>query len=210
MIVMNDYYWNEYIKYYVDEKILKDTLKYHQKTVSKWLMQSGPSEEEIDMMNARDILSSDVYMETADMNHLDQVLQDILEEIKEKYDVLDRKVSFPILTMLGKDHNGMAGVYSLDYENGRMLKIENKPVLDEINAGKSKCIISFFLNIEQALALYGEKGYINGIKEIGYICESVKNDWKNEILECYIPEQEFSHKIGINVRKCLLIDNIVI
>ena len=65
MIVMNDYYWNEYIKYYVDKKMLKDTLKYHQKTVSKWLMQSEPSEE-VDMMNAREILSSDVYMERSE------------------------------------------------------------------------------------------------------------------------------------------------
>ena len=208
MIVMNDYYWNEYIKYYVDKKMLKDTLKYHQKTVSKWLMQSEPSEE-VDMMNAREMLSSDVYMETVDMENLDHVLQDVLGEVKEKYDALDKKVSFSILTMLGKD-SSMEGVYSLDYENRQILKIENKPAMAEINAGEGRYILSFFLNIEQALALYGEKGYIKGIKEIGYICESVKNDWKNEILEYYIPEQEFSHKIGINVRKCLLIDNIVL
>ena len=98
MIVMNDYYWNEYIKYYVDKKMLKDTLKYHQKTVSKWLMQSEPSEE-VDMMNAREMLSSDVYMETVDMENLDHVLQDVLGEVKERYDALDKKVSFPILTM---------------------------------------------------------------------------------------------------------------
>ena len=70
-------------------------------------------------------------------------------------------------------------------------------------------IIPFYLNVVQALAVFGNKGYIRGIEEIGYIYGAFKEKIP-EINKIIFPEQEFTHEIGINLRKALLIDAIIL
>lgn len=69
--------------------------------------------------------------------------------------------------------------------------------------------ICFFLNLIQALALYGRKGYIRGLEEIGYLSLGLVNKYEN-MNRISVPEQEFTHLIGVNPRHILLIETLII
>ncbi len=127
---------------------------------------------------------------------------------------MNEKVSFPIMVLFEQNGYAKAGVYSLDLDNDNVLLLKN---LDEDQNFKwseisidGNVLISFLVDIEQAIALYGNKGYIKGIEEIGYLVKSMKCIFKREEYSLTLPEQEFTHHIGVNLKKCLLIDAIIV
>ncbi|EGO5805223.1 hypothetical protein HKH51_002776, partial [Enterococcus faecalis] len=70
------------------------------------------------------------------------------------------------------------------------------------------------LNIEDAICLYRKKAYTNGIKEIGYVSKSSQlaiSKEKNIIInEMLVPEQQLTNGLGINLRKCLLMETLIL
>ncbi|EIZ1165300.1 hypothetical protein MPI84_002920, partial [Enterococcus faecalis] len=68
--------------------------------------------------------------------------------------------------------------------------------------------------IEDAICLYKKKAYTNGIKEIGYVSKSNQlaiSKEKNIIInEMLVPEQQLTNGLGINLRKCLLMEALIL
>ena len=207
---MSEYYWNEYIKYFIDEELYRDTLKYHQRTLYKDSGYLTMLSEKKSLLQAGRVKSSDIkYMEKS-VYALNARIRDMFFSLKEKYLDLDMMVSMPIIVIGNKKVGVDVGGYSLNFIDDTIVQIRsfsNSELKDILkNFQNQDLIVAFFLNIEQAIALYGKKGYCRGIEEIGYISYAMKKK-HNAFSECIaIPEQKFTHDVGVNLRKCLLID----
>ncbi len=212
MIAMNDYYWNEYIKLFVNDNLLKETLKYHQRTLTKYSKKRNPSDMMVKLCQANEVKKADIIIDLIPLKEITGGLLEVYEEMKKIYLSRTYNVTFPIIINFKNNGGIKKGIYSIDFEQGSLLQYkliesyENETLL--MGSEKNKVIISFFINIEQALALYGERGYINGIEEIGYIVNMLKQSFKTKFNILFLPEQEATHAMGLNVRKCLLIESI--
>lgn len=208
---MNDYYWNEYKSMLLDEGFLIDTLKYQQKTIEK-----SRREDTLNkwgsILELSDVKFSDTRMKTYCISELSLLFQTLFFEIKKSYQSFLYKVSMPILTLMTSSNGLEPGVYSFDFKNDRLVMCKSdinqlEKLLD------NKILLSYFLNIEDAFCLYKKKGYINGIKEIGYVSKKNKINldlMKNvKIIQEVLPEQALTNRMGINLRKCLLIEYII-
>lgn len=209
---MSNHYWNEYMNYYVDDYLLKDTLKYHQKTCKK-IYNSEVSEDLLmELCKADKVKTSDVRI--SELHIDDEYINKIIFELKKIYKILKFKVSFPLFVFLSQKYIQYPGVYSYDFEENVFLKIGELKnslydMMSQNDVENHEVLIPFFLNIVQSLVLYQEKGYIRGIEEIGFLCETLKIHFK-EIEKINLPEQQFTHEVGVNLRKSLLIDIIAI
>lgn len=79
---MSEYYWNEYIKFYVDEEMVKHTLKYHQRSVSKWVVNEKLDKSKINLIQADKLKVSDVKVDTICIENLEKTTQNILSNLK--------------------------------------------------------------------------------------------------------------------------------
>lgn len=208
---MSNHYWNEYMNYHVDENMLVDSLKYHQMTEKKYVGMQKLSDSYIKLCEASTVKVSDVKIQSFDIENI--YVQQILSALQESYGKLEIKVSFPVFIFLNTKYMPQAGVYSYDFIKNKLLLIgEVKESIYNImqEVGESyEVVIPIFLNLIQALFLYKSKGYIRGIEEIGYIsgCFMERMKVRNRM---EVPNQEFAHEIGINIRKSLLIDVIAL
>ena len=207
---MNDYYWNEYIKLFVDDNLLKETLKYHQRTLIKYPKKRSPSDMMINLCQANVIKKADVIIDTISLKEKAGELLEIYKEMGKIYLSRVYNVTFPIVIKIKNGDGIKKGIYSIDFEQGTLLQykiIESyEDEISQIIGRENDVVFSFFINIEQALALYGERGYISGIEEIGYMVNVLKQRFNTKLNTLFLPEQEATHHMGLNVRKCLLID----
>lgn len=208
---MNDYYWNEYIKLFVNDDLLKHTLKYHQRTLIKYPQKRNPTDMMINLCQANAIKKADIIIDLILFKEITGEILKLYEELKKLYLSRTYNVSFPIIINLQNSNGLKKGIYSIDFEQEALLRyklIEScQSEILQIIGKKNDIVISFFLNIEQALALYGERGYINGIEEIGYIVNALKLYFMSKLNALFLPEQQATHDMGLNVRKCLLIES---
>lgn len=79
---MSEYYWNEYIKFYVDEEMVKHTLKYHQRSVSKWVVNEKLDKSKINLIQADKLKVSGVKVDTICIENLEKTTQNILSNLK--------------------------------------------------------------------------------------------------------------------------------
>ena len=101
---------------------------------------------------------------------------------KRLYSSIDAKVSFPVVVFMNDRNVEKPGVYSYDFSADKLHMIENLEgrVKELINPNQEyNMTICFFLNLIQALALYGRKGYIRGLEEIGYLSLGLVNKYEN-------------------------------
>lgn len=209
---MNDYYWNEYIKLFVDDNLLKETLKYHQRTLIKYSKKRSPSDMMINLCQANMIKKADVIIDLISIKEIAGELLEIYKEMEKIYLSRAYNVTFPIIAKLKNNGGIKRGIYSIDFEHETLLQYklieacENE--ISQMVDRENDIIFLFFINIEQALALYGERGYISGIEEIGYMVNVLKQRFKTKLNILFLPEQEATHHMGLNVRKCLLIESI--
>ena len=61
---MSNHYWNEFIKYYIDDRILLSTLKYHQQTIDKFNTSDCIDKNLIELCRADTVNVSDVKLDT--------------------------------------------------------------------------------------------------------------------------------------------------
>ena len=210
MIVMSNHYWNEFIKYYIDNRILLSTLKYHQQTVDKFNTSNCIDKKFIELCRADTVKVSDVKLDTFTIKA--GAIKEFFLYLKRLYSSIDAKVSFPVVVFMNDRNVEKPGVYSYDFSADKLHMIENLEgrVKELINPNQEyNMTICFFLNLIQALALYGRKGYIRGLEEIGYLSLGLVNKYEN-MNRISVPEQEFTHLIGVNTRHILLIETLTI
>lgn len=208
---MNDYYWNEYRSIMLDENLLNETLKYQQRCVEIKDKKNNPSDLNT-ILKLDHVKFSDTRLRTYSIEQLPEVIQKIYIEINNSYQYTQYKVSMPILTILNKVGKLESGCYSFDFKNKSLILFEkNTSKVEKII--KNVFLLAYFLNIEDAICLYGKKAYINGIKEIGYVSKKIQFFLENtpviEIKRGTIPEQQLTNAMGINLRKCLLIEYLI-
>lgn len=207
---MSDYYWNEYIKYYIDMEFYRDTMKFHQRTICKEYRTFLGIKNKKEMLLAKKTLAADVQLDEVMLGNVDDTTKDAICILKERYDDLEVKVSIPILINIDSKKQWNQGVYSIDFEKGVLgkIKVFTKEERSNLLAllGQEGIFVAFFLNIEQSLALFGRKGYCMGIQEIGYISYSLKRYIGELVSDSLISEQRFTYCVGMNIKKCLFID----
>ena len=207
---MSNHYWNEFIKYYIDDRILLSTLKYHQQTIDKFNTTDCIDKNLIELCRADTVNVSDVKLDTFTIKT--GAIKEFFLFLKRLYSSIDAKVSFPVVVFMNDRNVEKPGVYSYDFSADKLHMIENLEgrVKELINPNQEyNMTICFFLNLIQALALYGRKGYIRGLEEIGYLSLGLVNKYEN-MNRISVPEQEFTHLIGVNTRHILLIETLTI
>lgn len=206
---MSNHYWNEFIKYYIDDRMLLNTLKYHQKAVDKFCYPPQIDQTLIELCRADTVRVADVKLDTFTTSNKN--IQKLFLYLNKLYSSVETKVSFPVIIFMNNKSIEKPGVYSYDFSTQKfhMIGTLTERILELVNVN-SQCdvIVCFFLNIVQALALYGKKGYIKGIEEIGYISLNLITKYQ-DINRFYVPEQEFTHLIGVNPRHILLIETLI-
>lgn len=208
---MSDYYWNEYIKFFINDDLLKETLKYHQRTLTKYPKERFPSDMMIKLCQADTVKKSDIIIDLISVKKIQGIILEIYKEIKSIYLARACNVTLPIVINFSNDGDMEQGIYSIDFEQDALLRYKlitscESEVLRMVER-ENNLIFSFFLNIEQALALYGERGYISGIEEIGYVVNLLKQRFAG-LNMLFLPEQEVTHDVGLNIKKCLLIESL--
>lgn len=212
VIVMSEYYWNEYVKYFIDEELYRDTLKYHQKTLYKEKVVLPMISQKKELLQTYKVKTSDIKYLEKPVSSLDTNIKRVFFSLKERYTNLDAIVSIPVIVITNKNMGIDAGAYSTEFTDGKLIPVKVFSEIELIEIIKifseKDLIIAFFINIEQAIALYGKKGYCKGIEEIGYLSYSIKKEFNVATDYVMIPEQKFTHDVGVNLRKCLFIDGI--
>lgn len=209
---MNDYYWNEYKNILLDEFHLIDTLKYQQRTIDKKSSKKNLKELS-DILGLDVVKHSDTRLKTYHLDKLPKNIKKIFITLKKSYNDFDYKVSMPIIALLERKGILDEGSYSFDFKNNLLIMYESdikkvKQVVDNFT------VLGFFLNIEDAICLYGKKAYASGIKEIGYISKTIQlminKETNIKLVDNIVPEQQLTNSLGINVRKCLLMETFTI
>lgn len=209
---MSNHYWNEYMNYYIQEDLFVNTLKYHQRTCRKESFITNISPFVLEISGATEVKASDVKLDKINVEN--DYINSMAGWLKDEYRKMEIKVTFPIFVFLNKKYVSIPGIYSYNFSNNEFLLIGElkdsicNMVRANIYEKEKDMIISFFINIVQALVLYEAKGYIKGIEEIGYLCGGLKNNFL-EVDSIALPEQKFTHEVGINLKKGLLIDSII-
>ena len=146
---MSNYYWNEYMKHYVDNDLLLNTLKYHQRTVNRIAIQGKIDDDLLELCEANKIKVADIKLSVHEVknSHVDK----ILKILNENYGRLEVKVSFPLIIFLNCKYGYKSGIYSYDFIKKKLLLIGDIKesiynMLKEIEQSYD-IIIPFYLNV---------------------------------------------------------------
>ena len=202
---MSDYYWNEYIKYFGDDTDLKRSLKLSEilnnRLVTKTNLYEG---EKIVLLRLNRTVCSDVGIKFYDIDKKEKDIYLLFMNLKRAYSNLNIKTSFPILVNGKERGEYIPGVYSFDFEEDKLILLDDR-IIKNIEK-TDDLIVSFFLNIDLCIALDGMRGFVYGIEEIGKIIGDISRRLLLTPFRCNIPRKTFTHDLGLNVRKVILID----
>lgn len=205
---MSKYYWNEYVKTFGNDDELKDVLKLSAKLNASLITETKDYEtEKIKLLRLNEVLHSDVGIKKFDIKESNDKLYEIYISLKKIYSELPVITSMPILVNINAASYG-DGVYSIDFNGQQLILIEKNVEL--LKKDNIDYVIAFFLNTDVCVALNGLNGFIYGIEEIGTIIGSLKQKMILKNYKCNMPRRAFIHKLGIDNRKCSLIDLIAI
>lgn len=216
MTAMNESYWNEYSKIIIDEKMLKNTLKYFQTTLSSryGVIRDFDKEKLKQLYDWENITFSDVNEGTFSILELNSEVKLLVENIIYIYSKVYPIVTMPIL-YIGKNCYelpiGFYSINSLNKEIALFKTISEKKKEEEENENYLKIHFGlyFYLNIEDSIAYYQNKGLLKGVQQVGEVIgkvDKIKNFTNINSLE--LIEQYSTNFSGINLRKSLLIDYI--
>nr|WP_288825083.1 hypothetical protein [uncultured Clostridium sp.] len=205
---MNDnYYWDEYIKFYVDEHIKKNILKFYLSTnnnlfkndkyIPDFLLDSWKSK-------LRYNIYPDINISSFHFNTLDSELKTVVDLIVESIKAAELITFLPILSINSDDNTILNfGINIKDKE----LILYSKYSSNYMTTNKIQYVISYFLNLEESILMYGAEAYTKTILEIGYIKQSLEIKLSNYYLlnEESKPRQEWTHDLAINPNRELLI-----
>ena len=202
---MSNYYWNEAIKMYGEDYELKDTLKLSERINEKLVTATNVyNKEMVENLQAERLVYSDVGIGFFDVNASRGLIFELFETLKDSYNSLDVITSIPII-FLPKEYEGyLPGVYSIDIYHQKLILIEDNIEIEE--SRERNIIVAFYLNIDTCVALEGIKGFVYGIEEIGIIVGKLREKFETKNVEIDMSRRAFSRSLGINIRKCSLIE----
>lgn len=217
MIVMSKYFWNEFKKALLNKEILNDVLKFHQRTIS----QLNDSDKTIEMQDEIiRILECDkinlpsINTRYFDFNNLvDGDFKHIIKVISNFYKVLETTITLPML-YLNKAVDGIEyGCYTIDLNEHKLVGYSylGNYIKTLCDYNSIDLALFIFINIEDAICLYKEWGYIKSIEQIGGLTYQLQTECREkniQILHYSLNAQKATHDIGINLRKEILIESL--
>lgn len=219
MIAMNRNITDDYYLKLIKPEAVKNILKFYQSTVRIKELENKRRSYKDYISKARalnnyfDIPES--YIEAISICKASYIEKEIFNEIEEFLKEEGYVYLLPIFIICGSN-NIPSGIYSIDFVNGVLYKFEelnsitcNKDLLEE----EFNICISYFLDISHCSFLDEELGFINGIIQIGRLYEKIEQvSMKNNIstFSKFMPQQSFTHDLGINCREQLYIKNQVL
>lgn len=112
--------------------------------------------------------------------------------------------SMPIIFLPKECEGYLPGAYSIDIYHKKMVLIEDN--ISIVDSREQNIIVAFYLNIDLCVALEGIKGFVYGIEEVGVIVGKLREKFETKNVELDISRRAFSRSLGINIRKCSLIE----
>lgn len=216
MIAMNKKVADDYYLKLIKPSVIKNILRFYQSTVrtreieDKWNNYRNYILKTRIFNNYFDIPES--YIEAISICKASKVEEEIFSKIGEFLKGQDYIYLLPIF-IIHKSDNIPSGIYSIDFINGILYKFEelsniicNKDLLEE----DFNVCISYFIDINECSLIDEELGFINGIIQIGRLYENIEQiSLENNISTSskFIPQQSFTHDLGINCREQLFIKN---
>lgn len=218
MTAMSKYFWNEYRKTLLNHEVLNHVLKFHQRTNFQICDENVINKEqnlelikllECDKINLPSINLIKYGFEKITNNDL----MCLVEEITDYYKQLQIIISLPIIYLNRNNGEIKSGCYTIDIEENNLIGYGNSNSYIEsiCNRYSVKIAVFLFINIEDAICLYNENGYIKSIEQVGGLFYKLLYGKINEhmkTMQCQLNNQKASHDLGINLRKELLIESL--
>lgn len=208
VIVMNNY-WNEYRTMYVDkstDNVIQKFIQFSKKNSLKI-----NKEKVINDLNLNSIQNTDVFLKSFNINSLSVDIGKIVEALKVSLSNTSHILAIPILISY-QNKFLERGVYTFDLNNEKLLKIGDEKLS---NSSESKIYsIHWFLDIESSIALNDKSALLEGYKNVIEIITKFilhleqNNNFKTHKYSIPLYNQSFTKSIGLNPRKCILIENI--
>lgn len=202
VIAMNKYYWNEYQSQLVDKEIEKKILKMYQFSLPKEEMKLEDYKELVDFsrLNTPDIVIESFSMYSIDSNELLKIFENLKSVVKTNQMIL----CFPVIYVNNLVGGLKPGSYMFDVYSDQILQISNQLITD--NNWKSDIIVSWLLDLEKSLLIYGKASFFNGIKHTMNIRELAYNRVSMQSISLFRNHQRFVKDMGINPKLALLIE----
>lgn len=203
VIVMNKYYWNEYQSQFVDKEIEKKILKMYQFSLPKEEMKLENYKELVDFsrLNTPDIVIESYSTYSIGSNELLKIFENLKSFVKTNQMIL----CFPVI-YVNKFVEGLKpGSYMFDVYSDQILQISNKVITD--NNWSSDIIVSWLLDLEKSLLIYGKASFFNGIKHTMNIRELAYKGVPMQSISLFKNHQKFVKDIGISPKLALLIES---
>ncbi len=219
MIAMNKKITDDQYRSLIDTKRIQNVLKFYQSTVNITELYNLWNESKTYMIDKISIKAYDnyfdlpeSYIESISFNKLSNKEKFIMEKISSFLKNQEYVYILPIF-IIDKSNNIPSGIYSADFKNSILYKYEefNRQNFGiEIFKKDFNICISYFIDLNESVFLDGELGFVNGIFQIGRIYENIEyvaNENEFETYSMFVPQQSFTHKLGINCSTQLFIKN---
>lgn len=221
MIAMNKKFATDQYISFIDEKRVRNVLRFYQSTVNIQELYNLWNENRryiVDKINIRsydnyfDLPES--YMDSVSFNRLSTKEKIIMEKMNDFFKNQEFVYILPII-IIDKSNNIPSGIYSVDFKNRILYKykeFERQNFGMEVFKESFNICISYFIDLNKSVFLDGELGLINGIIQIGRLYENIESIGKNgfDTYSKFVPQQSFTHRLGINCRLQLFIKNQVL
>lgn len=216
MIAMNKKISDDNYFRLIKPMVVKNILRFYQSTVRTGKFAHRQNNYRNYMLETRkfnnyfDIPES--YIEAISICKTSYIEEEVFNTIGKFFKEQDYIYLLPIF-LIHKSDNIPLGIYSIDFIDGVLYKFEelnniicNKDLMEE----DFNMCISYFLDIKQCSLIDEELGFINGIIQIGRLYENIEQVSRQNNMSTYskfIPQQSFTHDLGINCREQLFIKN---
>lgn len=210
---MSKHYWDEYLRYFIDDKKLNQVLKFHQSNINL-LESTGYFDEDINKEKWIDskkdrVIFSDILLKKYELSSLTEELKKLFQMLEKSFASTDIITTLPILVIYNDRIGIDKGCYTFNFKDKYLIKycdFENNELLQCMKQNNIKASISYFLSIEESICIYGGIGYLKGIFQIGQISKMLEIYLNYaETKNIFINNQSFTHDLGINLRKQILI-----
>lgn len=211
---MTKHYWDEYLNVLLDHNEINRILKFHQSNVpvidQNQLIKSDINKLDWIELNKDIVISSDIVLKKYSIAELCSSLKSIYKLMKKQFEEAKIPLILPVFTVLPKFQGVESGCYTFNFQEESLIKYKELPNSESISLLKNKNIdicLSFFLNLERSTFLYEGLGYLKGILQIGEFSGTLITKLNLESKDIFIQPQTFTHDLGINLRKQILIKN---
>ncbi len=204
---MNNYYWDEYIKYYVNEDLKKKIIKFYLSSDESIFDKDNSMPAELFEQwkkQSEKVNCPDTKISSLSFANLGNELFGIINVLHDYIKNLNEIAFLPIISI--KSEEDLIYNYGIDFSNSEAI-LYNIYKSDFMKTNNLKYVVSYFQNIDESILLYGTEAYIKTALQIGYIKGSLES-WLSKrfiIKNIMEPRQRWTHGLGINPYRELLI-----